>query len=120
SVCRKLQRSELRVAAAPDQGPAQIGGVRMNRREILTAAAVIGLVPTARAFAAAGDLRGAAREAYIYCLPLIEMAAARDRMLHEKGEGQPAGLNFFKPTRQLTTHKNRTITTPNNDTLYSS
>jgi hypothetical protein len=92
----------------------------MNRREILTAAAVIGLVPAARAFAAAGDLRGAAREAYLYCLPLIEMAAARDRMLHEHGDGQPAGLNFFKPTRQLVGPKNRTITTPNNDTLYSS
>ncbi|HEX3365525.1 DUF1254 domain-containing protein [Phenylobacterium sp.] len=92
----------------------------MNRREILTAAAAIGLVPAARAVAAAGDLRGAAREAYIYCLPLIEMAAARDRMLHESGEGQPAGLNFLKPTRKLTTDKNRTITTPNNDTLYSS
>jgi hypothetical protein len=92
----------------------------MNRREILTAAAAIGLVPAARALAAAGDLRGAAREAYIYCLPLIEMAAARHRMLNEAGDGQPAGINAFKPTRQLVGAKNRTITTPNNDTLYSS
>lgn len=91
----------------------------MNRREILTAAAAIGFVPAARALAAAGDLRGAAREAFIYCLPLIEMAAARDRMLHDKGSGQPAGINAFKPTRQLVGPKNRTITTPNNDTLYS-
>ncbi len=94
----------------------------MNRRELLAVASVIGLVPAARAFAAAGDLKSAAREAYIYGLPLIEMAAARQRMLHEPegGEGQPAGLNAFKATRKLTGAKNRTITTPNNDTLYSS
>lgn len=94
----------------------------MNRRELLALASLIGLVPVARAFAATGDLRSAAREAYIYGLPLIEMAAARQRMLHAAGgdTGQPAGLNVLKPTRNLTTDKNRTITTPNNDTLYSS
>jgi hypothetical protein len=93
----------------------------MNRREVLAFAGMIGLVPTARALAAAGDLKGAAREAFIYCLPLIEMAAARDRMLHSKSDndGQPAGINAFKPTRNLAGPKNRTITTPNNDTLYS-
>lgn len=94
----------------------------MNRRELLAVAGVIGMIPAARAFAAAGDLRSAAREAYIFCLPLIEMAAARERMLHQPdgGEGQPAGLNLLKPTRKLTGSQNRTITTPNNDTLYSS
>jgi hypothetical protein len=91
----------------------------MNRRELLAFASLAGLVPAARAFAAAGDLRTAAREAFLYGLPLIEMAAARQRMLHETGDGQPAGLNAFKPTRDLVGPKNRTITTPNNDTLYS-
>jgi hypothetical protein len=91
----------------------------MNRREVLAFAGAIGLIPTARAFAAAGDLRGAAREAFIYCLPLIEMAAARDRMLHDTGQGQPAAINAFRPTRNLAGPKNRSITTPNNDTLYS-
>ncbi|MBS0361083.1 MAG: DUF1254 domain-containing protein, partial [Proteobacteria bacterium] len=94
----------------------------MNRRELMAFAGVVGLIPTARAFAAAGDLRSAAREAYLYGLPLIEMAAARQRMLSapEGEEAQPAGLNALKPTRKLTGSKNRTITTPNNDTLYSS
>ena len=94
----------------------------MNRRELLAFASVVGMVPAARAFAATGDLRSTAREAYIYGLPLIEMAAARQRMLHPTtgAAGQPAGLNVLKPTRTLTTDKNRTITTPNNDTLYAS
>jgi hypothetical protein len=38
----------------------------MNRRELLAVAGVMSMVPAARAFAAAGDLRAAAREAYIY------------------------------------------------------
>jgi hypothetical protein len=92
----------------------------MNRRDVLAFAGAIGLVPAARAWAAAGDLRAAAREAFIYCLPLIEMAAARDRMLNDRGDGQPAGINALKPTRNLAGPKNRAITTPNNDTLYSS
>ena len=92
----------------------------MNRREVLACAGAIGLVPTARALAAVGDLRAAAREAFIYCLPLIEMASARDRMLNAQGDGQPAAINAFRPTRNLAGPKNRSITTPNNDTLYSS
>ena len=91
----------------------------MNRRELLAVAGVISLVPAARAFAAAGDLRGAAREAYIYGLPLIEMAQARARMLRGDTGGQPAGINQFRPTRNLAGPANRTITSPNNDTLYN-
>lgn len=91
----------------------------MNRREVLATLAVIGAVPAARAHAAGGDLRAAAREAWLYGLPWIEMAAARDRMLNGKG-GQPAGLNAFGHARQLVGPEGRTITSPNNDTLYSS
>lgn len=91
----------------------------MNRREVLAALAIIGTIPAARAHAAGGDLRAAAREAWLYGLPWIEMAAARDRMLNGKG-GQPAGLNTFGHTRQLVGPEGRTITSPNNDTLYSS
>ena len=63
----------------------------MNRRELLAFASVVGMVPAARAFAATGDLRSTAREAYIYGLPLSEMAAARQRMLHPTtgAAGQP-------------------------------
>ncbi|WP_296595098.1 DUF1254 domain-containing protein [Phenylobacterium sp.] len=85
----------------------------------MAAFAALGMVPAARAFAAAGDLRSAAREAWLYGLPWIEMAAARDRMLNGKG-GQPAGRNSFGHARNLVGPEGRTITSPNNDTLYSS
>lgn len=91
----------------------------MNRREVLAALAVIGVVPAARAHAAAGDLRSAAREAWLYGLPLIEMATTRARALSGRG-GQPAGLNRFGHTRRLAGPQSRAVTAPNNDTLYSS
>lgn len=91
----------------------------MNRRGVLAAMVAIGMVPAARAMAAAGDLTAAAREAWLYGLPWIEMAAARARMLGGKG-GQPAGLNSFGHARNLVDASGRTITSPNNDTLYSS
>ena len=91
----------------------------MNRRELLAAAAAIGMIPAARAHAAVGDLTSAAREAWLYGLPWIEMAAARDRMLNGKG-GQPAGRNAFGHSRNLIGPEGRTVTSPNNDTLYSS
>ncbi|WP_293457868.1 DUF1254 domain-containing protein [Phenylobacterium sp.] len=60
------------------------------------------------------DLRTAAREAYIYTLPLIEVATTRAR-------GQKLGhqMGVFAHVRALATHKHRAVTTPNNDTLYS-
>jgi hypothetical protein len=91
----------------------------LNRREVLAALAVIGAVPAARAHAAAGDLKSAAREAWLYGLPLIEMATTRARALSGRG-GQPAGLNRFGHNRQLAGPASRAVTAPNNDTLYSS
>ncbi len=92
----------------------------MNRRDLLTAVAAMSLAPAARALAAEGDLKGAAREAWIFALPLIEMGAARMRMLHPQPGGQGAAINHFVHARALVTPAGRTITTPNNDTLYSS
>ncbi|MBW8813089.1 MAG: DUF1254 domain-containing protein [Caulobacterales bacterium] len=91
----------------------------MNRRELLAALAVIGMAPAARAAAAGGDLRAAAKAAWLYGLAPIEMAAARERMLRGRG-GQPAGLNRFGHARDLVGPDGVTITSPNNDTLYSS
>ncbi|HEY0651251.1 DUF1254 domain-containing protein [Phenylobacterium sp.] len=92
----------------------------MNRREALTALAAIGAVPAARAHAAAGDLKAAAREAWLYGLPLIEMATTRARALTGRAAGVPAGLNRFGHARTLAGPAARGVTTPNNDTLYSS
>lgn len=91
----------------------------MNRRQVLAALAVIGAAPAARAYAQAGDLKSAAREAWLYGLPLIEMAGTRQRAL--SGQGQtPAALNRFGHARQLAGPASRAVTAPNNDTLYSS
>jgi hypothetical protein len=60
------------------------------------------------------DLRTAAREAWLYALPLIEIATTRAR-------GQKVGhhMGVFAHVRNLANHKHRAVTTPNNDTLYS-
>ncbi|ODT88453.1 DUF1254 domain-containing protein [Phenylobacterium sp. SCN 70-31] len=90
----------------------------MNRREILAALAVIGAIPAARAHAASGDLRSAAREAWLYGLPLIEMATARARALAGP-DAVLKRLNTFGHGRHLAGPQSRSVTTPNNDTLYS-
>lgn len=60
------------------------------------------------------DLKTAAREAWLYALPLIEIATTR-------GRGQALGhkMGVFAHVRALANHRHRAVTTPNNDTLYS-
>lgn len=60
-------------------------------------------------------LREAARLAWLYALPLIEVASTRAR-----GFPAPSPTNTFGHLTQLADHTARGITTPNNDTLYSS
>jgi hypothetical protein len=85
----------------------------MNRRDLLMMAGAMGLAPTL-ARAAEGDAT-AARDAYLYALPLIEMATTRARVLKAPG----AAINRLSHTRVLADHTSRAVTTPNNDTLYS-
>ena len=60
-------------------------------------------------------LMAAAREAWLYVLPLIELANTR------AGQGALAAApNAFSHLRNLADHRMRAVTTPNNDTLYSS
>lgn len=87
----------------------------MNRRELLAALAVIATAPAARAFAQTGDLKSAAREAWLYSLPLVEMATTRARNLALPG----SQLNRFQHARRLAGPESRAVTAPNNDTLYS-
>ena len=93
----------------------------MNRRSLIIGAGVAaasGLAPLASAVAAsvqaAPDARTAARDAWLYSLPLIEMATTRKRHL-SGGQGQ----NRFNHARALIDHHGVGVTTPNNDTLYS-
>jgi hypothetical protein len=57
----------------------------------------------------------AARDAWLYVLPLIEVAAAKERAC---AAGAP--LNRLVHLHALANAKDRFVTTPNNDTLYSS
>jgi hypothetical protein len=60
------------------------------------------------------ELRGAAREAWLYGLPLIEMGAQRH------ASARANSLNTFGHRRSLSGPRNRGVTAPNNDTLFSS
>ena len=60
-------------------------------------------------------LREAAAEAWTYGLPLIEIATTRGSRA-----GFGGSLNTFGHMRNLANHKMRAVTTPNNDTLYTS
>ena len=60
------------------------------------------------------DLQAAAREAWLYTLPLIEIATTRQRVM---ALGQQ--MNVFTHVRRLADHRHRAVTTPNNDTFYS-
>lgn len=60
-------------------------------------------------------LSEAAREAWVYALALIEVASTRT------GKGEfGGGINVLSHQRELADHASRAVTTPNNDTLYSS
>jgi hypothetical protein len=59
-------------------------------------------------------LKDAAREAWLWSLPLIEIATTRTRTL---GMGQT--MNAITHVPVLADHRHRAVTTPNTDTLYS-
>jgi len=59
-------------------------------------------------------LREAAREAFLYALPMAEIAKVRAALL---GAGVPAGRFFAQ--RGLVTPRDRFVTTPNVDTIYA-
>ncbi len=60
------------------------------------------------------DLKAAARAAWLYALPLIEIASTRSR-----GAAVGSQMNVFGHMRKLADHTSRAVTTPNNDTFYS-
>src|SRR5438874_6055527 len=84
----------------------------MTRRKFFLGGAAALLAPYA-AFGAP-DLRVVARDAYLYVLPLLEMAATRTRLLT-----MGASQNTLYSRRNLADAASRSVTSPNNDTLYS-
>ncbi|WP_271066241.1 DUF1254 domain-containing protein [Caulobacter sp. NIBR1757] len=93
----------------------------MHRRDLmlrgagLLATAALGLPTLAGATSPARrpGLRETARRAWLYGLPLIEVAAVRRRILG----ATPANVLFHQ--RDLLTVATQRVTSPNNDTLYS-
>lgn len=86
----------------------------MNRREFMSATAFVAMSNLLIARAdGRQDLRAAAREAWLYLLPLVEVSAVRNRAL----AAGPA--NTLIHQKQLTTVATQRVTSPNNDTLYS-
>ena len=87
----------------------------MRRRDFIlgASAATAGLTLPSALRAAPLSLRGAAREAWLYLLPLVEVAAVRARLL----AAEPP--NRLVHQRTLVTVATQRVTSPNNDTLYS-
>lgn len=81
----------------------------MHRRGVVAAGAACAFGAPALA---AGRLRAAARDAWLFTLPLMEIARVR----HERAS--TVGLNRLAGSGRLLDHTARSVTTPNNDTLY--
>jgi hypothetical protein len=92
----------------------------MNRRRFLAALGAAGAWGMGSVSAAAADLAADARAAWLYVLPLVEMANARARILQRRGDGRHPPINAFIHQPQLAGPQARSITTPNCDTIYSS
>jgi hypothetical protein len=87
----------------------------MHRRDFLAGVSVA--LTADNAFADVPELQSAARDAWLFALPLIEVAALRAHP--DPASGKPSPVNSFRHARSLSGPMNRAVTTPNNDTLYS-
>ncbi|MGH6970601.1 MAG: DUF1254 domain-containing protein, partial [Caulobacteraceae bacterium] len=94
------------------------GGAMDRRRFVLSGAA---LASVARpAFANVDDLRGAAREAWLYGVPLIQMAALRAAAIGPKPVRGTPGFGAFAHARHPAGPADRLLGAPETDVLYSS
>jgi hypothetical protein len=66
------------------------------------------------------DLAAIARDAYVYTFPLYEMYRVRYQAHYSQANPRRVPVNHFLHRRELADHTSRSVTTPNNDTLYSS
>ena len=70
--------------------------------------------------ASTGQLGGEIRTAFRYAFPLYEMARTRYGALELAANPARGTANVVAHRRNLSDHRARAVTTPNNDTLYSS
>ena len=71
------------------------------------------------AAAGSGDV-ALAREAFQFAFPVYEIARTRAQALGTAEKPGAVKANDFVHRRNLSDHRSRSVTTPNNDTLYSS
>jgi hypothetical protein len=93
----------------------------MRRRTLIGGAVVAPLL--APAIVTAQDtttLRDLARRATIYLFPVYEMYRTRWQATVNEANPLRQRLNRFRHIAQLADHRARAVTTPNNDTFYSS
>jgi hypothetical protein len=90
----------------------------MDRRKFVAGLALSGLSSGRKASADEHGLIEDARIAWLYVLPLIEMAGARDRT-SRRLNGRAIRSNVIAHARYLAGPESREITTPNADTIYS-
>jgi hypothetical protein len=97
--------------------------MRIRRRALLTTAALAPGLPAATALAQNKDtkmLEDLASRAAIYLFPLYEMYRTRWNAVANEKNPIRQKLNRFFHVPILATNRSRAVTTPNNDTLYSS
>ncbi|MBM3643997.1 MAG: DUF1254 domain-containing protein [Alphaproteobacteria bacterium] len=94
----------------------------MIRRRSFTALAPAALLAagTARAQGDPAMLKDLAREAAIFVFPLVEMYRTRWNATVNPNNPRRLKLNTFIHVPRLADHTSRAVTTPNNDTMYSS
>src|SRR5258706_13723238 len=92
---------------------------RFHAAFVLIAAAVLALGGD-KSTAADSDSAARIANAYEYGFPLFEHARLVYLFSYYAANPQRVPVNSFGHRRQLVDHTARTVTTPNNDTLYSS
>lgn len=94
-----------------------------TRRRLLGCMGVLGgslMLPRGLFAADSEDLRGIAREAWIYAYPmLMHYQTLEKQLLNPAAPEFVGGFNRFRHYSELYTPNNREIVTPNNDTPYS-
>ncbi|SEP32955.1 Uncharacterized conserved protein [Rhodospirillales bacterium URHD0017] len=94
----------------------------MRRRTLIGGAVAAPLLAPAivRAQDTTATLRDLARRATVYLFPVYEMYRTRWQATVNEANPLRQRLNRFRHIAQLADHRARAVTTPNNDTVYSS
>ncbi|HZB90205.1 MAG TPA: DUF1254 domain-containing protein [Stellaceae bacterium] len=93
---------------------------RIRRRTVVAGLGAVGALGAAPASVAAGGLGEDAFTAFLFVLPLIEMARARVLVTTRRRDGLGGQVNAIAYGERLAGPDARAVTTPNNDTLYAS